>query len=172
MVPPQDGDADNRLWALDFPAYQGKAEQERQLRALESFFGSTDAVTRIKHDEALKEASEAARKKLPDLRKRFNTGLKPGENLLLKAPFATPDGGREWMWVEVASWKADGSIPAVLQNDPFEIPNLKSGAHVEVKEKDIFDYILSTPDGTVEGNETGKIIEKMQEEEEQDSKSR
>jgi uncharacterized protein YegJ (DUF2314 family) len=108
-------------------------------------------------------ASEAARKRLPELRKRFTAGLKPGEVLLLKAPFKTPEGKNEWMWVEVSIWKADGTIESILQNDPFQIPDLKSGARVRVKEAEIFDYLFTKPNGTVEGNETGKLIQSSRE---------
>ena len=38
---------------------------------------------------------------------------------------------------------------------------LKAGARVKVKEADIFDYILVKPDGSMEGNETSKLIEKQ-----------
>ena len=70
----------------------------------------------------------------------------------------TDGGGREWMWVEITKWKNE-SISGILQNDPSEIAKLKAGAIVKGQQKDVFDYILYKPDGTYEGNETGKILE-------------
>jgi len=161
-VPAKDGDADNRLWQIDFPDYPGEGPQERMSAALTKLLGSTDGLSRIRHNEKLEAASAAAKKKLPQLCRKFNAGLKPGENLLLKAPFKTPAGGNEWMWVEIAAWKEDGTIEAILQNDPFDIPDLKSGSRVKVREEDVFDYILRLPDGRTEGNETAKIIQRME----------
>ena len=45
-----------------------------------------------------------------------------------------------------------------MQNDPFEIADLLAGAIVTIERSEIFDYILYLPDGTQQGNETGKII--------------
>jgi len=61
----------------------------------------------VRHNEELLAASARAKAKLPELQKAFTAGLQPGEFIDLKAPFPTPDGGTEWMWVEVTSWKDD-----------------------------------------------------------------
>ena len=106
-------------------------------------------------------ASERARARLPTLRKAFSEGLAPAEYILVKAPFATPKSTREWMWVEVTEWK-DGQLRGLLKNEPFDIPDLHAGQVVQVREEDVFDYIRRHPNGSEEGNETGRIIERMQ----------
>ena len=111
----------------------------------------------------LEAASAKAREQLPELRRAFTKGLNPGEVLLLKAPFATPDGGNEWMWIEVTNWTDEASPIGTLQNKPFDIPDLQSGQEVKIKTAEVFDYIHKKADGTSEGNETGEIIRKMQE---------
>jgi hypothetical protein len=98
---------------------------------------------------------------LPALAARFRKGLKPGERLLLKVPFRTDTGGREWMWVEVVSWEGP-LFEGILENEPFEIADLKSGARVKSDESLVFDYVLYLADGRSEGNETGKIIEQRE----------
>lgn len=68
------------------------------------------------------------------------------------------------VWKHILSltkWEGS-SIEGILQNDPFNIPELKAGARATVNQSDIFDYILNKPDGTSEGNETGKIIEQQE----------
>jgi len=102
-----------------------------------------------------------AKKRLPEIRKRFNAGLQPGEQIMVKAPFERPDGGNEWMWVEVSSWKGD-VIVGLLNNDPVDIPDLHAGAEVKVRQSEVFDYLHYKADGTEEGNETGKEIAKAQ----------
>jgi len=54
------------------------------------------------------------------------------------------------------------TIQGLLDNDPFEIPDLKAGARVEVEEDSLFDYILVKRDGKQEGNETGRLMERRE----------
>jgi uncharacterized protein YegJ (DUF2314 family) len=159
---PEEGDPDNRLLELRFDRYAGKTVHEKHDKFAGTFYGSVDAVARVKHNGAILAASERARKRLPALRKAFNEGLEPGERILLKAPFERPTGGHEWMWVDVSSWKGD-DIKGLLDNEPEGIPDLHGGATVKIREQDVFDYIRYKPDGTKEGNETGREIEKSRE---------
>lgn len=156
----EEGDPLNRLIEITFNRGTGPDASSRQVQVLAQAFGLEDSLTRVEHDEAVEEASRRAREKLPDLREDFNSGLAPGELMMIKAPFATPEGEREWMWVEVTSWKGD-SITGLLANEPFNIPTLTAGQVVEVPEADVFDYIRQHADGTVEGNETGKLFEQQ-----------
>ena len=160
----EDGDPENALLELTFAAggtaAPGATVHERRDAVLAHVFGSRESPTvEVEHDAKILAASARARARLPELAKRFAAGLAPGERLLLKAPFKTTKGNNEWMWVEVTQW-ADGSITALLANDPFDVADLKAGATVHVKESDVFDYYLVKPDGKIEGNETGQILEK------------
>jgi len=128
---------------------------------LHSLFGSADSITYVQHTKRLLAASEAARTKLPELQQAFARGLKPGEYLLVKAPFATPKGGQEWMWVEVTAWKGD-AITGLLNNDPVDVPTLHAGQIVQVSQSKVFDYLRRLPDGHEEGNTTGVILLEQQ----------
>lgn len=156
----EDGDPDNRLVEIRFDGQPGNDANARQQALLHALYGSQDSITYVKHDEALKAASEAARARLPALQRAFAQGLAPGEYILVKAPFDTPKGGVEWMWVEVTAWKGD-AITGLLQNDPFNIPDLHAGQKVQVSQARLFDYIRRFPDGRQEGNETARLIEKQ-----------
>jgi uncharacterized protein YegJ (DUF2314 family) len=157
----EEGDPPGPLIEITFDRYQGSDVHARQEALLSSLFGWEDDVKQVKHDQELLAASRAAREKLPELRKSFADGLRPGEFIQVKAPFATPEGGNEWMWVEIIEWKGD-RIKGLLKNEPFNIPSLHGGQVVEVKQQDIFDYIRRLPDGKVEGNTTGEIISRQQ----------
>jgi uncharacterized protein YegJ (DUF2314 family) len=115
----------------------------------------------IKHTEELEEASRKAKAHLPALREEFIHGLPLEEYIQVKAPFDTPTGGKEWMWVEVTKWN-EKRIIGLLANDPFQIPAMHSGQVVEVHEEDVFDYLKTYPDKHSEGNTTGEIIKKME----------
>jgi uncharacterized protein YegJ (DUF2314 family) len=157
----EEGDPMNRLIEAVFP---GKPEtlNVRQEALLEKLFGpGSDGVVSVEHNQELLAASREAKKHvLEKLKPRFKAGLAPGERLSVKAPFKTPEGGQEWMWIEVVRWEGD-KIYGILMNDPHYIPGLKSGARVETTEGVVFDYIHETPDGKSEGNETGKIMQRL-----------
>lgn len=159
---PEAGDNPNIQLVIAFEDDKFFSSNEEQNDVLTKLFGaSADTVINVTHDDLLLKTSEKERKRLPELKKRFNDTLLPGYSIMLKAPFTTSEGGREWMWIEVTKW-GDVTVTGILQNEPIEVPNLKAGSVVTVYEKDIFDYILNKPDGSFEGDETGKIIESMQ----------
>jgi uncharacterized protein YegJ (DUF2314 family) len=156
----EEGDPKNRLMQLKSDRYAGSDVPAKQDRMLSCFFGWEDKVTTVEHNEELLEESRREKTKLPGLQKDFNTGLQPGEFILVKAPFKTPDGGNEWMWVEITYWK-ENLIRGTLENEPFKIPDLHAGQVVEIWQGDVFDYIRQYPDKRREGNTTGEIIRKM-----------
>lgn len=164
----EEGDPRNRLIEIGFDRYPGKDVHARQDALLGSLYGWEDSIKRIRHSDSdeLTLASRQAKARLPALRAAFVAGLAPGEFVQVKAPFATPKGGREWMWVEVTEWQGK-KIRGLLKNEPFDIPDLHGGQIVRVNEDEVFDYIRRFPDGRQEGNETGKIIAKMRGETEQ-----
>ncbi len=166
---PDDGDPDNAQISLDFRHGRGASGDEKRFDVVSRFWGSRDAIVPVDHDdEELQRASKAAREKLSAMKDRFKEGLPPGSRLLVKGPFTRDDEGDEWMWIEVMKWSEDDVLSGSLQNSPFHIKDLKAGAMVEVKLADAFDYILYHSDGTEEGNATGAIMRKQQENRGQD----
>lgn len=156
----EEGDPKNRLIQLTFDNYAGPDVQTREDEMITSFLGASDGNKHIKHTEELLKASRKARTKLPELQKAFNAGLQPGEFIELKAPFKTPAGGNEWMWVEVTAWSGN-AIKGILDNTPEEVPNLHAGQVVEINQADVFDFLRHYADKHTEGNTTGEIIAQM-----------
>lgn len=152
------GDPQNALAQLSFDSYPGQDVTERQTNFVMDVFGAQPSEVVYRRDNAaLRAASARARAQLADIKGSFLKGLAPGEQLLVKAPFITNDGGREWMWVEVIEWKGD-QIKGMLRSDPRHVPGLKAGQIVESRQADIFDYLRIFPDGHTEGNETSKLL--------------
>ncbi len=154
----EEGDPQNRLIEIGFSKDNPQVEHNEVITKL---FGSEDKVSYLNHNEELLAASDRAKAKIPELRKLFLAGLPINSSLLIKFPFESPEGEREWMWVEVTKWEGE-TIKGLLQNEPRVVKNLKSGAKVSKNISDMFDYILYKADGTQEGNETSEIIMKMQ----------
>lgn len=153
----QGGDAENALLELTFHGKPGSAG-ERQEAILAALYGAEDQVVRVKHDQALLAESAAARGRLLALKPRWLGGRSPGETLLVKGPFETSAGGREWMWVEVTRWEGT-RITGLLASDPDDVPGLHAGATVQVEEGQAFDYLLHRADGSTEGNTTSRLLE-------------
>jgi uncharacterized protein YegJ (DUF2314 family) len=157
-VKPEEGDADNRLFEIVFPGPAISLQERHDAVLLELYGAPEEEVIEFeKHDPEMLAASKRAKKAAFRLRGRYADGPPFGERLMVKAPFKTPSDNNEWMWLEVVRWKG-GTIDGILQNDPVEVPDLKSGARVEVQADAIFDYLLVKADGSQEGNETGKLL--------------
>ncbi|MDC0715230.1 DUF2314 domain-containing protein [Stigmatella sp. ncwal1] len=157
-VEPLEGVEDDRLVSLFFPAHPGDTPSERPYAALAALFGAKDEIRSTAHDDELMAASRRARDELLfRIKPRFQEGMEPGTRLFVKAPFGTTGGGTEWMWILVTDWEAS-ALAGMLDSEPEDVPGLKAGAPVEVKEDVLFDFLLVRPDGTTEGNQTERII--------------
>lgn len=129
--------------------------------ARRAFFGlDADEVMQAARDDAeLAAARKRAMVELAKLAPRFAHGVPDLEQLMVKAPFTTDDGGVEWMWVEVHAWHGK-RLSGVLANQPFSIAALKEGAEVVVDQDELFDYTHRRADGTTAGGETNAILER------------
>lgn len=161
FVEPQEGDNPVAQLAIEFKDAADSSLREAQYALISSLFGMEAAVSRVEHTAAALAASERAKQKLPGLRDLFNSHKNEGYTIFVKAPFAYDDINNEWMWVEVTKWE-DTDITGILQNDPSMVADLKAGAQVRIKQGDVFDYLLTKPDGTSEGNETETILRQQQ----------
>lgn len=158
----EQGDPHNRLLEFYFDHYPGPDRYARQTALFTTLYGFKDGIMMIRHNDAILAASKAAKAKLPALRDAVNAGLRTGEYIMVKAPFATPEDGNEWMWVEVTRWEGE-DITGVLNNEPANVPSLHSGQIVKVRMQDVFDYIRYDGQGNEEGNESGKLISRQRE---------
>lgn len=156
-TPTEEGDPANTLWALEFPDATGTSRTERQAAALATLFGAEDKITNVRADDPeMLAASEKARKAFFAAVAAYRKGLQPNERVLVKSGFKIGDQ-TEYMWVDITRWNLD-SVDGILVNDSHFDEKLREGRRVTVAFKDIYDYIHTKPDGTSEGNETGKVL--------------
>lgn len=151
------GDPENVLLELGFPG-SGDAHA-RQVAALDALFGpQSDGIVPVKAgDPELEAVARKARARLIELRERVVKGLRPPEELVLKAPFRTDDGNQEFMWVEITSWEA-GKWRGTLGNEPDNVSSLRLGSRVEIPEAEVVDYLYMSPEGRKEGGESSLIL--------------
>lgn len=102
-----------------------------------------------------------ARKTLPDTKKRFQQGLRPGEVLYVTIRLYNAAGKYEQVFVEVKSWK-DSTIAGLLSSEPDMVKEHKRGEKLTVQEKDVYDWTISKPDGSEDGNFVGKFLDTYQ----------
>jgi hypothetical protein len=87
----------------------------------------------------------------------------PGElaPIYLKVPFEVRSRGvgREWVWVQVVRWEADGAIEGILVDPPRRVGGIRPGAYIRFHVDDVADYHERMPDGTHHGNALKGLVE-------------
>lgn len=93
-----------------------------------------------------------------EIRAAWTVGLPAGERLMVKAPFQSPDGQVEWLWLQVERWEANDVLKGKLLSAPNTVPDVKKGDSVQAPLDLVFDWIWVRADGRSEGNETQKWL--------------
>ncbi|MEO6994607.1 MAG: DUF2314 domain-containing protein [Lacunisphaera sp.] len=152
------GDADNQLFKIEFPEASGVDASEKTAQAMTELYGSeNDVLYARRDDEQLLVARDQARKAFLNLKDLFKAGLKPNERLAVKYGF-TDGKDTECKWIEIYAWEGD-ELSGVISNDSLIIAGMKAGKKVKIPASEIYDYLHYFPDGSEEGNGTGKILE-------------
>jgi uncharacterized protein YegJ (DUF2314 family) len=126
---------------------------------LTDLFGSEDTLRYVgANSQAMEAAHQRAVRELPAVKRRFQAGLRPSETLLVKYGFPTADGGHEYMWVAVNTWKRE-RLTGQLANDPQERRDLHAGQTVQISEPDVYDWMIQLPNGGSEGGYTTAVVE-------------
>ena len=157
----ESGDPDNALLEVSFPG-EGST-QARQLAALDTLLGKrADSLTPVPPgDPELAAVARKARARLLELRPKLEKGVAPPEALVIKAGFPTDTGSSEHMWFTFTAWEKD-RLRGTLANEPFGVSKLRLGSSVSVALDDVDDYRYTRADGTEEGGESSRILERRQ----------
>jgi len=128
---------------------------------LTELFGAGESTLRLinSDSEAMDAAHLKATRELPAVRARYAAGLSPGEILSVKHGFPTSDGGHEYMWLVVTSWRGD-RLRCTLMNQPEVRRDLRQGQRIDLRESDLFDWCLHLPDGGYEGGYTEEVVDR------------
>lgn len=154
-----EGDPENEMLEL---VPRGGATREAWASAAAALFGEAPKVVFASFDKELDAIAVRARKELPGVVKRFESGEGA---LFVKGPFPIPeesriDGGakEEWMWVEVSSCDARGCA-GVLSNTPGYATNLAAGRPVRVAREQTADWLLRAKDGGTAGGDSIRALQ-------------
>jgi uncharacterized protein YegJ (DUF2314 family) len=124
---------------------------------LRDLVGATDDPVVTGDADALRAAHERARRELPAARQRFDEGLPLGSTFYVKYGFPVADGGREYMWVAVESWR-DDVITGALANDGAYRADLRAGKRVSLPAADVFDWMITHGRARREGGYTIDVL--------------
>lgn len=112
-------------------------------------------------EDAIAPYVKQARTSLPSAKAKFLSGLKPGEIFYITIRLYDDQRRFEQVFVKVNEWKGT-AIHGVIASDLALIKDKKKGEKITCKEDDVFDWTISKPDGTEEGNFVGKFLDTYQ----------
>jgi uncharacterized protein YegJ (DUF2314 family) len=112
-------------------------------------------------EDAIAPYVKQARTSLPSAKAKFLSGLKPGEIFYITIRLYDDQRRFEQVFVKVNEWKGT-AIHGVIASDLALIKDKRKGEKITCKEEDVFDWTISKPDGTEEGNFVGKFLDTYQ----------
>ncbi len=102
-----------------------------------------------------------ARKTWPSAKKRYLAGLPVRHVFFVTVRLVESDGKFEIVFLEVKKIE-HGMISGEIANDITLLKGYRKGQIVTVPEAEIWDWTISKPDGSEEGNVVGKFLDSYQ----------
>ncbi|MBN1421092.1 MAG: DUF2314 domain-containing protein [Planctomycetes bacterium] len=148
VLPPEGFRGGSGVWAHDLvETLTGRSARDRMVNLCAECAGHGP----------IQQAHRRAVKELPDVKRRFREGLGPGRVLLVKAPFPFGEGGIEYMWVGVTTWRGI-RIQGLLTNEPAYRTDLRAGDPIELDEMEVYDWMIQASDGSRRGGYTDRAL--------------
>jgi uncharacterized protein YegJ (DUF2314 family) len=119
---------------------------------------STNADKMKNYEDAIAPYVKQARETLPSAKSKFLAGLKPGEIFYLTIRIYDDQKRFEQVFLKVTEWK-DNSIQGVIASEVALVKKYKIGDKLSCKPEEVYDWTISKPDGTEEGNFVGKFLD-------------
>jgi uncharacterized protein YegJ (DUF2314 family) len=101
---------------------------------------------------------DLANRTWPVAKSRFLEGLPAKHLLFVTVELRDMRGKHEITFVEVQKIE-NGVISGLIANEISIVTGFKAGQKYSISESDIWDWTISKPDGTEEGNLVGKFLE-------------
>lgn len=109
-------------------------------------------------DQLIATPVKEALKTLPQAKKRFQTGLKPGEAFYLTTRVVDADGTFEQVFVQITQWE-DTYVQGTIANTLQTVREYQQGQTLEFTTSAVYDWTLVRADGSEEGNFVGKFLD-------------
>lgn len=118
-----------------------------------------DEVRRF--EEAIKPYVEQARRTYPEAKQRYLAGLPRGHTFFVTTRLYDAAHRFEQVFVAVREIKG-GKIRGVLASEIQTVEGYRQGDSYTFPEGELYDWLISRPDGTEEGNFVGKFLDTYQ----------
>ena len=109
-------------------------------------------------DKAIAPYVAKARATYPEAKKRYLAGLPAKHTFFLTARLRDKDGNFEQVFIAVDKIK-DGNVTGRIWSDLNKVKGFKRGDSYTFAEKDMFDWLITKPDGSEEGNFVGNFLD-------------
>jgi uncharacterized protein YegJ (DUF2314 family) len=109
-------------------------------------------------DQLIAKPMKEALRTLPQAKKRFQAGLKPGETFYLTTRVVDADGRFEQVFVQVKQWE-DTYVQGTIANTLQTVRDYATGQTLEFTTNAVYDWTIVRADGSEEGNYVGKFLE-------------
>jgi hypothetical protein len=101
---------------------------------------------------------DSARATYPQARARFLAGLPAGQTFFVTTRLHDDAGHEEQVFVRVDSI-ANGTVAGRLASDIRVVRGYRNGQPLAFPEAEVFDWLITHPDGSEEGNVVGKWLD-------------
>ncbi|PJJ53084.1 DUF2314 domain-containing protein [Hymenobacter chitinivorans] len=109
-------------------------------------------------DQLIAKPMKEALRTLPQAKKRFEAGLKPGETFYLTTRVVDADGKFEQVFVQVRQWE-DTYVQGTIANALQIVQGYSTGQTLEFTTSAVYDWTIVRADGSEEGNYVGKFLD-------------
>ncbi|TGE21432.1 DUF2314 domain-containing protein [Hymenobacter aquaticus] len=121
--------------------------------------GSVDpAQSMALFDQLIAKPMKEALRTLPQAKKRFEAGLKPGETFYLTTRVVDADGKFEQVFVQVTQWE-DTYVQGTIANTLQTVQGYSTGQTLEFTTSAVYDWTIVRAEGSEEGNYVGKFLD-------------
>ncbi|OGX91607.1 hypothetical protein BEN49_04300 [Hymenobacter coccineus] len=103
-------------------------------------------------------AIKKARATLPQAKNRFLQGLPSGQAFYVTTRISDPNGPYEQVFVRVKQWQGT-RVQGFIASQLDVVKTYQQNQLITFSTSDIFDWTISRPDGSEEGNFIGKLID-------------
>ncbi|MFD1467740.1 DUF2314 domain-containing protein [Hymenobacter caeli] len=103
-------------------------------------------------------AIKKARATLPQAKKRFLQGLPSGQAFYVTTRISDPNGPYEQVFVRVKQWQGT-QVQGFIASQLDVVKTYQQNQLITFSASDVFDWTISRPDGSEEGNFVGKLID-------------
>jgi uncharacterized protein YegJ (DUF2314 family) len=134
---------------------------ESSSQPVDQTFSVSDAESHQKLMELVAPCKQRALATYPEAKKRYLAGLPKGHRFFVVVRLKDAKGRSEQVFVSVNKI-ADGKIDGAINNEIQLVDGHKRGQVITTPEDEIVDWVIVRPDGSEEGNWTGKFMEAYQ----------